>query len=53
MRVERGDPMEILKAVGMRKSFPGVVAVDRVDFEVYENEIVSLVGENGAGKRYI
>ena len=42
--------MEILKAVGMRKSFPGVVAVDKVDFEVYENEIVSLVGENGAGK---
>ena len=42
--------MEILRAVGMRKSFPGVVAVDKVDFEVYENEIVSLVGENGAGK---
>lgn len=42
--------MEILKAKGIVKRFPGVVAVDNVDFEVYENEIVSLIGENGAGK---
>jgi len=32
------------------KSFPGVHALDRVDFEVYPAEIVALVGENGAGK---
>jgi len=48
--VFRGDRMEILKAKGIVKRFPGVVAVDNVDFEVYENEIVSLIGENGAGK---
>ncbi|PLV58710.1 sugar ABC transporter ATP-binding protein [Thermotoga sp. KOL6] len=42
--------MEILKAKGIVKRFPGVVAVNNVDFEIYENEIVSLIGENGAGK---
>ena len=32
------------------KRFPGVVALDQVDFEVAPGEIVGLVGENGAGK---
>jgi len=34
----------------MSKQFPGVVALDRVDFEVAAGEVVGLVGENGAGK---
>jgi ribose transport system ATP-binding protein len=32
------------------KRFPGVVALERVDFDVAGGEIVALVGENGAGK---
>ena len=32
------------------KRFPGVIALDQVDFEVARGEIVALVGENGAGK---
>src|SRR6185312_3056548 len=32
------------------KQFPGVVALDRVDFDLTGGEIVALVGENGAGK---
>ncbi|HSV31910.1 MAG TPA: sugar ABC transporter ATP-binding protein [Atribacteraceae bacterium] len=32
------------------KSFPGVKALENVDFEVFRHEIVGLVGENGAGK---
>ena len=32
------------------KRFPGVTALDRVDFHVGAGEIVGLVGENGAGK---
>jgi ribose transport system ATP-binding protein len=34
----------------MSKQFPGVIALDRVDFDVAAGEIVGLVGENGAGK---
>ncbi len=40
----------VLELRRITKSYPGVVALDRVDFTVYENEIVGLVGENGAGK---
>lgn len=32
------------------KGFPGVQALDDVDFNVYENEVMALLGENGAGK---
>jgi ABC-type sugar transport system ATPase subunit len=32
------------------KTFPGVVAVDNVDFDVRYGEVHALVGENGAGK---
>ncbi|MER7282742.1 ATP-binding cassette domain-containing protein [Dactylosporangium sp. NPDC000244] len=35
---------------GVTKRFPGVLALDRVDFEVHAGEIHALVGGNGAGK---
>ena len=40
----------ILEMRHIRKEFPGVVALDDVDFSVKEGEIHALVGENGAGK---
>ncbi|MFN2218686.1 MAG: ABC transporter ATP-binding protein, partial [Anaerolineae bacterium] len=35
---------------GIVKRFPGVLANDRVDFQVRAGEIHALLGENGAGK---
>ena len=39
-----------LEMRSISKSFPGVKALQNVDFGVDEGEIVALVGENGAGK---
>jgi ABC-type uncharacterized transport system ATPase subunit len=35
---------------GIAKSFPGVLANDHVDLDIYTSEIHALLGENGAGK---
>jgi ribose transport system ATP-binding protein/rhamnose transport system ATP-binding protein len=39
-----------LRMSGIRKRFPGVLALDDVSIEVLPGEIHALVGENGAGK---
>jgi ABC-type sugar transport system ATPase subunit len=44
------DNQIYLHMQGISKSFPGVQALNSVDFSVSEGEIHALVGENGAGK---
>ena len=39
-----------LEMRGITKRFPGVLANDKVDFDVRRGEVHTLLGENGAGK---
>ena len=40
----------LLSAEGVRKEFPGVVALDDVQFRLKRGTVHALMGENGAGK---
>ncbi len=44
------DEAPVLELRGIRKQFPGVLANDRIDFDLYPREVHALLGENGAGK---
>ncbi len=46
--IKRGDT--VLKAKGIYKRFPGVIANDNIDFEIKAGEVHAILGENGAGK---
>src|ERR1051326_6752404 len=44
------DSQNIVRMQGIAKSFPGVIALEDVDFSLRKGEIHALMGENGAGK---
>ncbi len=52
IHIQRRNKMSeyILEMTGIDKSFPGVHALDHVNFNVKPGEVHALMGENGAGK---
>lgn len=44
------DYTPYLEMQGITKRFPGVLALDNIDFSVELGKVIALVGENGAGK---
>ncbi|MEO6001600.1 MAG: sugar ABC transporter ATP-binding protein [Opitutus sp.] len=44
------SPVPVLSLRGIRKAFPGVIALDGVDLDLAAGEVHILLGENGAGK---
>ncbi|WP_340537328.1 sugar ABC transporter ATP-binding protein [Nocardioides sp. GXZ039] len=47
---EHAATVPALEVRGLVKHYPGVKALDGVDFHVKQNEVLGLAGENGAGK---
>ncbi|GAA5658013.1 MULTISPECIES: sugar ABC transporter ATP-binding protein [Brucella/Ochrobactrum group] len=47
-KAQQGD--YLLEVEGIRKEFPGVVALDNVQFRLRPGTVHALMGENGAGK---
>ncbi|MBN1247979.1 MAG: ABC transporter ATP-binding protein, partial [Anaerolineae bacterium] len=48
--VQRATAEPVLRMRGITKRFPGVLANDNVDLDLYPGEVLALLGENGAGK---
>ncbi|MDR2363749.1 MAG: sugar ABC transporter ATP-binding protein [Spirochaetaceae bacterium] len=44
------ESAHIIEMLGVTKHFPGVLALDNVDFRVMPGTVHALMGENGAGK---
>lgn len=40
----------VMQAVGISKRYPGTLALNEVNFDIYPGKVNVLIGENGAGK---
>ena len=44
------SPLNVVAMRGITKAFPGVLANDQIDLDIFTSEVHALLGENGAGK---
>ncbi|WP_137931603.1 ATP-binding cassette domain-containing protein [Mesorhizobium comanense] len=50
MTQDQSARIPVMQAVGLKKHYGHVVALDDADFELAQGEILAVVGDNGAGK---
>src|SRR5437660_3812300 len=43
-------PWPVLSLHGITKRFPGVIATNAIDLNIFNGEVHAILGENGAGK---
>ncbi len=43
-------PEPILKVQEVTKTFGGIIALNRISFDLFEGEILGIIGPNGSGK---
>ncbi|MBV7405152.1 sugar ABC transporter ATP-binding protein [Enterobacter sp. ENT03] len=48
--VKQHDALPIAQVIAGNKRYPGVIALDNVDFTLHKGEVRALLGKNGAGK---
>ncbi len=48
--MNKDEQAVLVRAENITKRWPGVLALDRVNFNIYRGKVNAVVGENGAGK---
>ena len=48
--MERSSQTELMQVKSLNLSFGGVLALNKIDLDIFEGELLALIGPNGAGK---